>query len=229
MSVLNRKCGLIWLASASIFAASSSFSCSCEPVLDARVVPDLDRRRDAEHRREQDDAPASSPHGVGLEMRTAAGARSSARRAPAAAARGRPARAAARPASRSARARTICQARRCRLVKTNGEKCQIASFGQSSRRPPPAKPQPTAKGRAMNSPSTSGGTPTSAPTMRAGVRAGDQAGEERAFERQVGRVVVEQQPRRPRRPASGTPRARTKTRRSGQSRRSKIRMWRNRR
>ncbi len=28
-SVLNRKCGLIWLASASTFAASSSFSCSC--------------------------------------------------------------------------------------------------------------------------------------------------------------------------------------------------------
>ena len=29
VSVLNRKCGLIWLLSASIFAASSSFSCSC--------------------------------------------------------------------------------------------------------------------------------------------------------------------------------------------------------
>src|SRR3954449_2466890 len=29
VSVLNRKCGLIWFASASIFAASSSFSCSC--------------------------------------------------------------------------------------------------------------------------------------------------------------------------------------------------------
>ena len=28
VSVLNRKCGLIWLASASILAASSSFSCS---------------------------------------------------------------------------------------------------------------------------------------------------------------------------------------------------------
>ena len=28
VSVLNRKCGLIWLASASICAASSSFSCS---------------------------------------------------------------------------------------------------------------------------------------------------------------------------------------------------------
>ena len=29
VSVLNRKCGLIWLASASILAARSSFSCSC--------------------------------------------------------------------------------------------------------------------------------------------------------------------------------------------------------
>ena len=28
-SVLNRKCGLIWFDSASIFAASSSVSCSC--------------------------------------------------------------------------------------------------------------------------------------------------------------------------------------------------------
>ena len=55
------------------------------------------------------------------------------------------------------RSRSIRQARRWRPVKTNGEKCQIASFGQSSRRPPPAKPQPTAKGSAMNSPATSGG------------------------------------------------------------------------
>ena len=51
-------------------------------------------------------------------------------------------------------------ARRCRLVKTNGEKCQMASFGHSSRRPPPAKPQPTAKGSAIHSPATSGGRPT---------------------------------------------------------------------
>ena len=28
-SVLKRKCGLIWLLSASIFAARRSFSCSC--------------------------------------------------------------------------------------------------------------------------------------------------------------------------------------------------------
>ena len=78
-------------------------------------------------------------------------------------------------------------------VKTNGEKCQIASFGHSSRRPPPAKPQPTAKGSAINSPVTSGGRPTMRADGRAGVRAGDQAGEERAFERQVGGVVAEQQ------------------------------------
>ena len=31
-----------------------------QPMLDARVVPDLDRRRDAEHRREQDDHAAST-------------------------------------------------------------------------------------------------------------------------------------------------------------------------
>ena len=54
---------------------------------------------------------------------------------------------------------------RGRSVNTNGEKCQIASFGQSSRRPPPANPQPMAKGSAMNSPAPSGGMPTSAPTV----------------------------------------------------------------
>ena len=46
----------------------------------------------------------------------------------------------------------------------NGEKRQMASFGQSSRNPPPAKPQPMAKGKAMISPLASGGRPTSAPT-----------------------------------------------------------------
>ena len=45
------------------------------------------------------------------------------------------------------RVRSIFQTRRGRLVRMNGEKCQMASFGQSSRNPPPAKPQPTANGR----------------------------------------------------------------------------------
>ena len=80
-------------------------------------------------------------------------------------------------------------------MNTNGVNCQIASFGQASRRPPPAKPQPTAKGSAMNSPAISAGVPTSTPDERAGVGPGNQSGEERAFERQVGRLVVEQQPR----------------------------------
>ena len=47
--------------------------------------------------------------------------------------------------------RSICQTRRGRLVKTNGENCQSTSFGQSSRSPPPAKPQPIAKSGATNS------------------------------------------------------------------------------
>src|SRR5437660_8902557 len=55
------------------------------------------------------------------------------------------------------RLRSIFHARPGKLVSTNGEKCQIASFGQSSRRPPPAKPQPTAKGSAPHSPMPSGG------------------------------------------------------------------------
>ena len=79
-------------------------------------------------------------------------------------------------------------------MKTNGEKCQIASFGQTSRRPPPAKPQPTAKGSAIHSPATAAGMPTSSADDGAGVRTGDEAGEKRAFERQVGGVVVEEQP-----------------------------------
>jgi hypothetical protein len=41
---------------------------------------------------------------------------------------------------------------RCRSVKNSGEKCQMASFGHSSRSPPPAKPQPMAKGSAAHSP-----------------------------------------------------------------------------
>src|SRR2546428_6081090 len=57
----------------------------------------------------------------------------------------------------------MCHARRCSVVNTNGEKSPNASFGHSSRRPPPAKPQPTAKGSAIHSPLKSGGTPTFAP------------------------------------------------------------------
>ena len=61
--------------------------------------------------------------------------------------------------------RTNRQTYRCRSVKKSGEKCQMASFGQSSRKPPPAKPQPIAKGRAIHSPATIAGIPTMEPTM----------------------------------------------------------------
>ena len=84
---------------------------------------------------------------------------------------------------------------RCSLVTKNGEKRQISSFGQISRRPPPAKPQPTAKGSAPNSPANERRQSDRRADERAGVRAGDQAGEKRAGEREVRGVVVEQQPR----------------------------------
>ena len=69
---------------------------------------------------------------------------------------------------------TICQSsvtfRTCRQmdcrsrVNKNGVNFQISSFGQISRRPPPAKPQPIAKGSAPHSPAMSAGMPTPAPT-----------------------------------------------------------------
>ena len=61
--------------------------------------------------------------------------------------------------------RAMCQMRRGSAEKTKGEKCQIASFGQSSRSPPPANPHPTANGRAPHSPAMMAGTAASAPTM----------------------------------------------------------------
>ena len=146
-----------------------------QPVLDARVVPDLDRRRDGEHRREQDHAAASTTGRVGGRVEEAMMLAPARARAPGGAARARSARAAARPASRSARRAASARRGGGRPVKTNGEKCQIASFGHSSRRPPPAKPQPTAKGSATHSPVKSGGRPTISADDGAGVRAGDQA------------------------------------------------------
>ena len=61
------------------------------------------------------------------------------------------------------------------LKKTKGEKLQMSSFGQASRRPPPAKPQPMANGRAPNSP------------------AANEPGQEGAFEGQVRCLVGQQQ------------------------------------
>ena len=54
VSVLNRKCGLIWFASASIFAASSSFSCSCSRCSMRALFQILIGVATHEHRREQD-------------------------------------------------------------------------------------------------------------------------------------------------------------------------------
>ena len=62
--------------------------------------------------------------------------------------------------------------------------------------PPPANPQPTANGMAMNSPATSAGTPTSTPTVAPAYGPAIRPAEKGAFERQVGGVVVEQQPGR---------------------------------
>ena len=67
--------------------------------------------------------------------------------------------------------------------------------------------------------------PTSAPAYGPAIR----PGEKRARERQVGRVVVEQQPRTTTPATSGTPRPAANTSRSGQSRRSVSRMRRNQR
>ena len=78
------------------------------------------------------------------------------------------------------------QMRRCRLVKTNGEKCQMSGFGQSSRSPPPAKPQPTAKGSEPYSPANSGGRPHITPTSAPAYGPGDEAGQEGRLEREVG-------------------------------------------
>jgi hypothetical protein len=89
--------------------------------------------------------------------------------------------------------RTIAQARFGKPVKTNGEKCQIASFGQSSRRPPPAKPQPTAKGSAIHSRAKSGGRPISAPIVAPAYGPAMSPASRRRFKRQIRGIVMEQQ------------------------------------
>ena len=148
-----------------------------QPVLDARVVPDLDRRRDARapSRAGRRASATATSSGAPCEREQAVVSSSATPTRLAAAARARPARAAARPASPPASTGSSATPRRCSPVKTNGEKCQIDSFGQSSRRPPPAKPQPTANGSAPHSPAPSGGMPTMRADDRAGVRAGDEA------------------------------------------------------
>ena len=80
------------------------------------------------------------------------------------------------------------------VVTKNGVKRQISSFGQISRRPPPANPQPTAKGSAPYSPASSAGSADRAADERAGVRTGDEAREKRAREREIRGMEVEEQP-----------------------------------
>ncbi len=60
--------------------------------------------------------------------------------------------------------RTIRQMLRGTSPSANGEKRQMASFGQASRMPPAAKPQPTAKGSAAHSRAMMAGVPSIAPT-----------------------------------------------------------------
>ena len=90
---------------------------------------------------------------------------------------------------------TSRQTLRWSLVKKNGEKRQISSFGQISRRPPPAKPQPIGERQRDPLAGDGGGMPDHDADDRAGVGPGDQAGQKRAGERQVGRLVIEEQPR----------------------------------
>ena len=198
VSVLNRKCGLIWLASASSRAAISSFSCSCSRCSIRALFQILIGI--ATHSTVASSTAAHSARGRRRDTNSRC------------AATGMPTawRDDLEPDRRrqqdddpvDLKRRTSRQTWRWSSVKKNGEKCQIASFGQISRRPPPAKPHPTAKGSATHSPARAAGMPDHDADDRAGVGAGEQAGEEGARERQVGGVVVEEQPRRRRRPST---------------------------
>ena len=90
--------------------------------------------------------------------------------------------------------RTSRQTWRWRSVKKSGEKCQMASFGQISRRPPPAKPQPIANGRASLARDERRDADHQARRSRRRTgRRGDRR--ETPGERQVGGVVVDEQAR----------------------------------
>ncbi len=162
VSVLNRKCGLIWFASASTRAVSSSFSCSasrCSMRAWFQIMMGV----------ETENTVASSTSRFWKSMDGDCGCRKKRRpskRHPSiwrisSSATGASSRITDQSACTLLNMRQMC---RCSLVNTNGEKCQISSFGQASRSPPPANPQPTAKGRAMYWPAMSAGAPTSVPT-----------------------------------------------------------------
>ena len=201
VSVLNRKCGLIWLASASRRAAISSFSCSCSRCSMRALFQILIGIATREHRREQDDEPHRRRRRGVVQAGTSGWASDS----PSACSMiSRPIGAASRITTQSiSNRRTSRQTCRCRPVKNSGENCQIASFGQISRRPPPANPQPTAKGSAIHSPAMNGGMPTMTPTMAPAYGPASSPARNAPGERQVGGVVVEQEPRRRPRPSAG--------------------------
>ena len=79
-------------------------------------------------------------------------------------------------------------------MKKSGERCQIASLGQTSLRPPPANPQPHGKrhGDRLTTDKQSRRAHHGADD-RSGIGAGDQPGQKGPGQREVGRVVVEQQ------------------------------------
>ena len=129
VSVLKRKCGLIWFASASIFAASSSFSCSCSRcsmrALFQILIGVATASTVASRTSDQ-----SSTSGVGREVEQPVVAEPRAERLAEQLERDRREQQHDLPVDLQRRG---ASARRAVAgsVKTNGEKCQIASFGHS--------------------------------------------------------------------------------------------------
>ena len=206
VSVLNRKCGLIWLASASILRGQQQLLLFLQPVLDARVVPDLDRRRDAQHRREHDQS--KRPGGARRRADRTGG--------------GSPNRCAERLAEQLERRRREQQHDLPVDLRSAGASARARRWqaGEHERREVPdrflraqlaqaAAGEPAAD-RERQRDELAGeerrAAPTSGADDGAGVRPGDQPGEKRALERQVGGVVVQQQARRDARRRAGSPR-----------------------
>ena len=228
VSVLNRKCGLIWFDSASMRAAISSFSCSCSRCSIRALFQILIGMAIAEHRGEDDAAAVMPRRSSACEVEEPVRAEAVAERHAGCTSMHDRREHAGRPASRSAACGPIRQTRRCRSVKTNGEKCQMSCFGHSSRRPPPAKPQPTAKGSAAElAGEQRRQRRTSRPTSAPAYGPGDEAGQERRL-RASGRRPCSRAAAAPRRRRQSGCRGQGEDRRSGQARRSVSRIARNR-
>ena len=192
VSVLKRKCGLIWLLSASILAAMSSVSCSCSRCSMRALFQILIGVATAST------VARTTSTVMPIEGEPRKNSRCAPKRAPSAWRTSSSATAASSSTSGQlvSSRRTIFHTCLGRSTNTNGLNCQITSFGHASRSPPPANPQPTANGMAANSPAMQRGHADQEADQRAGVGAGDQSREERALERQVGGVVVEQRAER---------------------------------